>query len=126
MTTQSKWLNYIADKFLTKQNELERSELELTIKSDLNKEAKEYPQDVSREKLETLKSGGYVKVTWKLSPSAVDSNCVDLNSRIWSLEDFLSQTSHDAPIYSKSHVGCHCTVIVEGENLDPIEISALQ
>lgn len=90
-----------------------------------NIEAREYPQDVSREKLEILKSEGYIKVTWKMSPGTVDSKCVDLNGASWSIEDFLSQTSHDAPIYSKSHVGCHCSIIIEGENLDPIEINAL-
>lgn len=119
MITQSKWLQSVTNEFLNIEDSV------ITIKSDLTKESREYPQDISREKLEILKTEEYAKVTWKSSSSAVDSKCLELNEKFWTIDDFLSQTSHDAPIYSKSHVGCTCSVVVEGENLDPIEIWAL-
>lgn len=119
MIIQSKWLQNVTNEFLN----IEDSGR--TIICDLKKEAREYPQDISREKLEILKTENYVKVTWKTSQSAVDSKCLELNNNFWTIDDFLSQTAHDAPIYSKSHVGCTCSLIVEGENLDPIEIWAL-
>jgi len=126
MINKLEWVNTVAEKHLTKATQNPNGDFEELLESVINKEAREYPQDVSREQLETLYGGGYVQVTWKRSPNAVDSKCVGLDGHIWSVDDFLRETQHDAPIYSKSHVGCRCSLIIDGENLDPVEIFALR
>lgn len=74
------------------------------------------PVDTSTAQLEDLQSKGYSEVTWK-APNAMCYTCQELNDQTWPIDEFIAYTKHDAPIFSKSHVGCRCSMLVRG--MDP-------
>jgi len=71
------------------------------------------PQDSSQEVLEELQRRGYQEVRWR-APNAQCFECNDLDGQVWPIADFLYFTKHNAPIFSKSHVGCRCVMVVSG------------
>jgi hypothetical protein len=87
------------------------------------------PQDVSLPVFEELKSQGYDKATWHTSPGATDGPCIAKNDDSWSLEEFLlgptgAGLQHAAPVYERTHVGCHCSVVVSGPGLPDVIVTA--
>lgn len=84
--------------------------------AQLTKEAA--PQDGSRPELERLRDEGYTTVTWRKNDTAEDVPCVDLDGKQWPINEFIEGLLHDAPIFEKSHVGCRCSLVVSGPNLD--------
>ena len=96
--------------------------------SVLDKISRDYPQDTCLGRLKVLLDDGYTQVKWKKSHSAEDDPCTVLNDNTWALSVFISDITHDAPIYSRSHVGCLCSVIVTGpdEKYMPVEIFAIE
>ena len=90
-------------------------------------QARDYPQDTCLERLKILKEAGYSKVTWKSSGSGFSGcDCPRFDGRTWTLDEFIADTDHDAAIFSKAHVGCSCSVIVEGDDLDAVQIWAIK
>lgn len=71
------------------------------------------PTDESLAQLEELQSRGYAQVEWE-SPNAQCFRCNDLHKQVWLINEFIAQTHHDAPMFSKSHVGCKCFLRVTG------------
>lgn len=71
------------------------------------------PTDVSLPELQELARRGYQWVEWE-SPNGKCFTCQDLHGQVWPLEEFLNFTKHEAPLFSKSHVGCRCFVKVTG------------
>lgn len=72
------------------------------------------PQDVSRPIFQDLIAKGYSDGAWRTSPSAVDAKCISLDGERFQLQDLVSNLRHDASIFEKSHVGCHCAVECDG------------
>lgn len=81
------------------------------------------PIDQSLQTLVDLLHQGYTQVEW-ISLDPQDYKCNDIHGQSWSLEDFIQLTDHSAPIYSKTHVGCRCGLIVRGPNLPDVEMDA--
>ena len=79
------------------------------------------PQDVCLSILEDLLNQGYTTVTWQQS-SRPCSDCRRMNNKKWDLEKFIKDTSYNAAIFSKTHVGCQCTLLVEGPDLEDVTI----
>lgn len=79
------------------------------------------PTDMSLTVLEMLKNEGYNTCIWEASPTALDMPCITLDGQEWAIEDFIRETSYSAPVFSKSHVGCKCSIRVTGPDL-PDEI----
>lgn len=82
------------------------------------------PQDVSLPVLEQLLGEGYDTCTWNTSPSATDGPCISMGGEVIPLADFIANLMYAAPLFEKTHVGCHCSVSVSGPGLDPREVSA--
>lgn len=82
------------------------------------------PQDVSLPVLEELLGQGYDTVTWRTNPSATDPECIAINTNTFPLADFIANLQHAAPIYEKTHVGCHCTMVVTGPDLQEVLVTA--
>ena len=92
------------------------------IISVLKKESRDYPQDESTEAFKELKERGYNEVEWKSGPNACPK-CTELNGKKWTIDEFLSGLSHNAPVFEKSHVGDKtCYVIVRGPDLEEISV----
>lgn len=72
----------------------------------------EVRQDISLPILEDLKNRGFNKVIWHTSDTdyAMNDICSTMNNKEWELEEFIYETHHDAPIFSKSHVQCMCEI----------------
>lgn len=83
------------------------------------------PQDESLYILEDLEKDGYQEVRWQTGNSQCFT-CNDLNDQVWPLADFLYFTKHEAPVFSKSHVGCRCSLLVTGVNHEPQTVVAYQ
>lgn len=75
------------------------------------------PTDMSMATLEMLENEGYTTVVWQSSDSSIDNECMLLDNEEWLIADFINATSYNAPIFSKSHVGCKCRLIVSGPGL---------
>jgi hypothetical protein len=73
------------------------------------------PVDESLAQLEEFRDRGYSAVIW-LAPNAQDSVCADLNNSEWPIDEFIAYTKYDAPVFSKSHVGCKCFLKVLGKD----------
>lgn len=71
------------------------------------------PTDESLDVLEDLERRGYQQVRWRAA-NAQCFTCNDLNEEVWPIAEFLWFTKHNAPVFSKSHVGCRCFLIVTG------------
>lgn len=87
------------------------------------------PQDVSLPVLEELLREGYTEGRWVKSPSATDDKCIFMDTQSWSLEEFLEGPGgyglqHAAPFYERTHVGCHCTLVVTGPGLPEVVVNA--
>ena len=82
------------------------------------------PKDVSRPILDELLGQGYVETRWRTSAGAVDVPCLSKNNDTEPLDAFLSGLMHDAPIFEKTHVGCHCGVEVTGPDLPTVFVTA--
>ena len=82
------------------------------------------PTDTSLPTLEILLNEGYDTVEWEASPTTIDAECLSLDGQKWPLEEFINNTSYGAPIFSKSHVGCKCTISVTGPGLPDKKIMA--
>jgi len=91
----------------------------------LNKEAVgNHRQDMTGPVLNNLLNSGYTQVMWN-SNGSHHSECRDLNKQVWDLQDFLSTTEYDAPLFSRSHPGdASCTLTVSGPSLPPIEVDS--
>ena len=82
------------------------------------------PQDVSRPVFEELIGEGYNEGAWETNPSATDGPCVAMNGTRLSLQDLISNLQHDAPIFEKTHPGCHCGVRCTGEGKPDVVVGA--
>lgn len=87
------------------------------------------PQDVSLPVFEELQGQGYNRVKWHTSPGATDGPCIAKNDDDWDLGEFLlgptgAGLQHAAPIYERTHVGCHCAVTVSGPGLPDVIVTA--
>ncbi len=81
-------------------------------------------QDMSRPVLEDLLNQGYEVVEWD-SGRSVHSVCRELNHQQWSLQDFVSNLNHDAPIFEKSHPGdANCRVMITGPGLTTVYVDS--
>lgn len=112
--TNSNWINSLAD---TKLRSDKFAYLSLQAVGNTR-------QDMSRPILEDLLGQGYQLVTWD-SGTSTHSLCVELNNQQWTLEDFVSNLNHDAPLFEKSHPGdISCSVVVSGEGLQPVRVDS--
>lgn len=100
MNIQTEWTSSILEIF-SKKEELRRQALDWP------------PQDQSLSVLEELARRGYSEVRWS-APNAMCFTCRDLHEQVWPLDEFIWFTKHSAPIFSKSHVGCRCFLVVSG------------
>jgi len=82
------------------------------------------PQDVSRPVLEDLLSRGYTDTKWVVSPGAVDAPCISRGGDTMPLAEFAVPPGYDACFYSRTHVGCKCTVTVSGPGFPDLSVSA--
>lgn len=100
LTIQSSWVEGLVDTFTSR---------------ELHKRALVGwpPTDQSLEALQELEDRGYTEVRWR-APNAQCFTCNDLNDQMWTLDWFLYYTKHESPVFSKSHVGCRCFLIVTG------------
>ena len=81
-------------------------------------------QDATRPILEDLQSQGYTTIQWDASNSR-HSVCLELDRQQWTIEDFLSGLSHDAPMFERSHPGdTGCSVIVSGPDLPTLSVDS--
>lgn len=99
-TIQSSWVDGLVETFTTR---------ELHKKALIGWP----PIDESLDVLEQLERRGYQEVRWR-SANAQCFTCNDLNDQVWPISEFLYFTKHDAPIFSKSHCNCRCTLLVTG------------
>lgn len=79
------------------------------------------PVDVSLAEIEDLERQGYQWCTW-MAPNAQCYRCQDLHDQVWPIREFVLLTKHEAPIFSKSHVGCRCFIKVTGVDTANIEL----
>jgi hypothetical protein len=82
------------------------------------------PQDVSLPILKRLLAEGYDGVVWVCNTAAKDVACRSLNGKTWALADFLSETTHDAPVFSHSHVGCKCMIRLTADEKPDVLVRA--
>ncbi len=85
------------------------------------------PQDVSLPILQDLLEQGYTDTRWQTAPSSMDIPCLSKNGETKPLAEFLTGTQHNAPIYSPpsgTHVGCKCGVLVTGDGLPDVFVTA--
>lgn len=75
------------------------------------------PYDYSLLFIEDLEKKGYSEVTWQ-APNAQCFTCQDLHKQQWPINEFIYFTKYDAALWSKSHPGCYCFIIVTGA--DPL------
>jgi hypothetical protein len=97
----------------------------LTHEEFLEPHIKAAPQDVSGPIFERLLSEGYTEAKWRTNPGAMDAICISKDNETMSLADFISNTQYNAPIYSKTHVGCNCSIIVSGVDKPDVIVTAL-
>ena len=69
--------------------------------------------------LRRLLSEGYDTAIFEAT-SGKCALCRSLDGREKTLEDLISDTEYDAPIYSWSHVNCRCTIRVTGSGLEDV------
>ena len=67
--------------------------------------------DMSLQTLQELLDNGFDEVKWVGNEDECQQ-CQYLNGTKWTLEEFLSNLRHEAPIFEKSHVNCRCYLIV--------------
>ena len=60
---------------------------------------------------------GYTFVKWIANPGACHI-CRDLDGQTWDLTEFIDTTDYDAPMFSRSHVNCLCSIICSGPGLE--------
>lgn len=82
------------------------------------------PQDVSAPIFERLLSEGYTETEWVTNPGATDGPCIAKNGDKMPLIEFLANTMYNAPIYSKTHVSCKCSVRVSGPDKQDVIVNA--
>jgi hypothetical protein len=88
------------------------------IAANIELTAREDPQDESLPVLTELLDRGYSKVVWHAENSAHDE-CRALDGKEWGLKEFIDGTTHDAPVFSRSHPGDRsCYVVISGEGLE--------
>ena len=94
-------------------------------KGDLQISSREHPQDESRTVLESLRNSGYQTVEWDASNSSHDV-CLALHKYTWTIDEFLTGLSYDAPVFERTHPGDRsCFLIVYGpeeSGLDPVQV----
>jgi len=81
-------------------------------------------QDTSLPTLLILQAEGYNHVEWECNSSAIDTECLILDSETWTLDEFLSGMRHNAPIFGRSHPNCLCSIRVSGPQLEDQVIQA--
>lgn len=91
-----------------------------TKRDQLNKQAVSRV-DQSLGKLEELAQKGYDTVLWDAG-LATCFRCRELNGQEWPMDEFVLLTHHEAPVFSKSHPNCTCTLVVRGFNLPEIAV----
>ena len=80
-------------------------------------------QDMSMDQLQPLLDDGYDLVVWQSSYSPCPT-CQALEGATWSLAEFISGLTHNAPMFEHSHVNCSCTLNIQssmddtGEKMD--------
>ena len=75
-----------------------------------------HAQDDTLPELQGLLQQGYDTVTWVLNETHdIIDICDELNGKVWSLDQFLAETTHDAPIFSHGHPGDHCYLLVSSQ-----------
>lgn len=82
------------------------------------------PKDVSLPILRRLLRQGYTTTKWQTSAGATDSPCISKGGDEMSLEEFVSGLMHQAPFFERTHVGCHCGVVVSGPDLPDVFVTA--
>lgn len=81
-------------------------------------------QDLTRPILENLMQSGYQVVIWDAGNSTHGS-CRELDKQQWTLEDFISNLHHDAPMFEKSHPGdINCSILVQGPDLPTVRVDS--
>jgi hypothetical protein len=70
-------------------------------------------QDYSLLDLLDLQEEGYDTVKWDATTTQ-DPRSRRLHNKTWPLEEFISNLSHEAPIFERSHIGSRARVIVTG------------
>ena len=90
-----------------------------------NIQAREYTgrPDFSLSRLQGLLQDGYETIEWVNTETACDV-CQGLHGMVWGLEEFLSETQYDAPIFSHTHPNCLCYLIVRHPNDVEITVDA--
>ena len=78
--------------------------------------------EVSLPTFERLLNDGYTIAIWKTTNPIPCMRCQDLEAQQFNFHDFVNSTTHDAPIFSKSHPNCHCVIICTGEGLPTVQI----
>lgn len=113
---QSEWLKSVVEsKYRT--NASEQREL---IKEALGNTR----QDLTRPILEDLSRQGYQVVIWDAGNST-HGVCRELDKQQWTLEDFLTGLSHDAPMFERSHPGdTNCSIFVQGQDLPTVRVDS--
>lgn len=81
-------------------------------------------QDETLPILQQLQGDGYTTVTWD-SGNSTHSKCIELDKQIFDLSDFIRSTTHDAPLFCRSHPGdVSCALLVSGEGLPTIRLDS--
>jgi hypothetical protein len=78
--------------------------------------------DISLDYLRELLNEGFNKVKWVYSGSGCDI-CRSLNNQEWTLEEFIYDLHHEAPIFEHSHVNCNCYIEVSNNEGEIIKVN---
>lgn len=92
----------------------------LAQKHSINKIAVE--TEVSLPAFHRLLGDGYTIAIWKTTNPIPCMRCQDLEAQQFNFHDFVNSTTHDAPIFSKSHPNCKCIIICTGDGLPTVQI----
>jgi hypothetical protein len=93
----------------------------LTEKHSIHKIAVE--TEVSLPTFNRLLNDGYTIAIWKTTNPVPCMRCQDLEAQQFNFADFVNSTTHDAPIFSKSHPNCKCVIICTGDGLPTLQIN---
>lgn len=70
-------------------------------------------QDMSLPVLQRLASEGYNKVTFRAHKDEMACPiCRKFSGRTFNLLNYIATTTHEAPIFSHTHVNCYCSLLI--------------
>ena len=82
----------------------------------------DHPQDESTSRLQDAKSLGYTTIEWIAGAGSCEL-CKVHDHHTWTIDDFLANLVHNAPVFERSHVGDRsCHLELTGPDLEKIVI----